>query len=165
VRHRPGSGPRPPSAASAQASAGDAASTAAWFELRFFDLDEIPRSDAGIDELLEDFEAWGSPLSRRLSGLRAALQGRYPRLLEDPVDNPPAAPGSSGPAAAVALAGGRCLAMNLRPNTLTRNVLAGIEAVAADHGVTVYDPRAGTLTLPNGQRATTRRITYADESA
>ena len=148
---------------SAQARAVDAAPTAAWFELRFFDLDEIPRSDAGIDELLEDFETWDSPLSRRLSGLRAALQGRYPRLLGEPVDGPPAAP-DAGSVTAVALAGGRCLAVNLRANALTCNVLAGIDAVAADHGVTVYDPQAGTLTLPNGQKAATRRITDADES-
>ena len=123
----------------------------ATFELRFFDLDEIPDRDSAIDDLLEDVDTWGAPLTARLAALRADLERRYPwrpqeceRLWDTPLSG-------------TGLAGGRCLVAVMRRQAATSNDLAGIYAAASRHWVAVYDPQAGTVTLSNGHQDVTRR--------
>jgi hypothetical protein len=112
------------------------------FDLYAFDVDELPVTDEAIGELLEDQAGWDSPLSGRLSAFVADLEQRYPGLDDDPDGSPWA----SWPLTQ-SMMGGKCCGFNIVWSAADR-MLPEFALACQRHGLTLYDPQAGTVTPP-----------------
>lgn len=111
------------------------------FDLYVFDGD-VPDDEETIGEWMEDDSRWGAPLTPRLAEFVADLERRYPGL-DDDSDN---APWASWPLAQ-AMVDGRCCGFNIAWSR-AEAMSTEMRALAAKHGLTLYDPQQGVVVRP-----------------